>query len=128
MIQLIKAKPWEKKERWMKTKKASLIISALGLMAFFTIMISPAHAYSILVHGRENCGFTQAMRQNLNSANYRYTYYDIDRNEAAFDQMWDKIRKVDPLSTSVKLPVMDLNGQIFMRPTFEEVKQKIGPP
>jgi thioredoxin-related protein len=59
----------------MKTNKAPLIISVLGLIALCLITVSPAHAYSILVYGSEGCGYTQAMRQKLNNNKYRYTYY-----------------------------------------------------
>jgi glutaredoxin len=112
----------------MKTKKVSLVISVLGLIALCLVTVSSAHAYSILVYGRKSCGFTQTMRQNLDKNKYHYTYYDVDKNKAKLSEMWGKIHRGCPSCTSTKLPVMDLNGKVLIRPSFEEVKKKIGPP
>ncbi|MBA4391596.1 MAG: hypothetical protein C0399_11780 [Syntrophus sp. (in: bacteria)] len=112
----------------MKTKKAPLIISVLGLIALCLITVSPAHAYSILVYGKKGCGYTQTMRQKLDNNKYRYTYYDVDKNKAKSSEMWGKIHRGCPSCSSTKLPVMDLNGKILVRPSFEEVKRKIGHP
>ncbi len=112
----------------MKTKKVSLIISVLGLIVLCLVTVSPAHAYSILVYGRKSCGFTQTMRQNLDKNKYHYTYYDVEKNKAKLSEMWDKVHRGCPSCSSTRLPVMDLNGKILIRPSFEEVKKKIGPP
>ena len=112
----------------MKTKKVSLIVSVLGLIALCLVTVSPARAYSILVYGKKSCGFTQTMRQNLDKNKYHYTYYDMDKNKAKISEMWDKIHRGCPSCSSTRLPVMDLNGKILIRPSFEEVKKKIGPP
>jgi glutaredoxin len=112
----------------MKTQKVSLIISVLGLIVLCLVTVSPAHAYSILVYGRKGCGFTQIMRQNLDKNKYHYTYYDVDKNKAKSSEMWGKIHRGCPSCSSTRLPVLDLNGKILIRPSFEEVKKKIGPP
>jgi glutaredoxin len=112
----------------MKTTGAPLIISVLGLIAVCLIAVSPAHAYSILVYGTSSCGYTQAMKEKLHNNRYQYTYYDVDKNKAKLSEMWNKIHRGCPSCSGAKLPVMDINGKIFMRPSFEEVKKRIGPP
>lgn len=115
----------------MKVRKITLAASVLGIIMIGLISAIPAGAYTIIVYGTDNCGFTQAMRNDLSNAKYRFAYYDVNKDDLKNDEMWKKVRLVCPtceLSGSVKIPVMDLNGQVHIRPSFEEVKKIIGTP
>lgn len=115
----------------MKMKKATLALLVLGFIIFGFISAIPAGSYTIIVYGTEYCGYTRAMRHDLDGEKYLYSYYDVNKDESKNEEMWKKVRLVCPtceLSGSVKIPVMDLNGQVYIRPTFEEVKKIIGNP
>lgn len=115
----------------MKAKTGTLATLALGFIIFGFISAIPAGAYTIIIYGTEYCGFTQAMRHDLDSEKYRYAYYDVKKDDNKNEEMWKKVRLVCPtceLSGSVKIPVMDLNGQVYIRPSFEEVKKIVGSP
>lgn len=113
--------------------KRFITVTTLAALAFFLLGLFAAiqsHAYTILVYGLETCGYTQAMRDDLTHAKYKFTFYDV-KNDTRLEEMWAKVRTVCPLCEvqgSVKLPVLDVNGQVFIRPSFEQVKQAAGAP
>lgn len=116
----------------MKTRRMKPIaVVALGLVMLGLISVAQAQAYTILVYGRDSCGYTLAMRNFLDDNKYRYSYYDVMKDDAKLEEMWNKVDKVCPTCRnqgSVQLPVVDVSGSIFIRPTEEQVKQAAGKP
>jgi glutaredoxin len=75
----------------------------------------------VLVYGRESCGWTQQMLEELNQLGIPYQYRDVD-NEAMSDEMWTALRFAgQDTSSSVGLPVISINKQVMIRPDVTEV-------
>lgn len=80
----------------------------------------------ILVYGRPGCGFCRGMMSRLDRAKMKYTFYDVDRDKDRHREMWKKIWSVKPDTRRVGFPVMDINGKVFIRPSFEAVQKAAG--
>ncbi|MBN1531624.1 MAG: glutaredoxin family protein [Spirochaetes bacterium] len=81
---------------------------------------------SILLYGRTNCGLCRAMMSRLEGEHIQYTFVDIQNDGGHNQEMWGKIRKVQPSASSIRLPVMEINGQVMISPSWERVKDAIG--
>jgi len=76
---------------------------------------------TVLVYGRQSCGWTQQMLAELNQFGIPYQYKDVD-NDAISDEMWTVLRiSGQDTSSSVNLPVISVNKQIMIRPDVTDV-------
>lgn len=74
---------------------------------------------SVVIYGRESCGFTAALRRRLAKENIPFDYADIDVWPVNFEvagylHMWTKPR-------AVRLPIVLYDGKVVERPTNDEV-------
>ncbi len=74
----------------------------------------------VAVYGRNTCGFTSQMISNLKDRNINYKYFDIDESDIA-DTLHSRMEKVGISTRRYFLPVVDVNGKLFVRPSFNEV-------
>ena len=74
----------------------------------------------VAVYGRDRCGFTNRMLKNLKSANVNHQYHIIDEPLVA-DSIHSRMRSSGISTKRYNLPVVDVNGEISIRPDFEEV-------
>ncbi len=79
----------------------------------------------VIVYGRDNCGFTQAMRRDLDSRGFPYVYKVIDEKHA-HDEIVGRIRQ-SGLSDQFDLPAVDVNAEILLHPSSDDVARKYGP-
>jgi uncharacterized protein YkwD/glutaredoxin len=62
------------------------------------------------------------MKRNLQNNNITFTFYDVNTDSSKNREMWQKVRSVRSGSTSVRFPVMEVNGQVLISPSFNDVK------
>jgi len=74
----------------------------------------------VAVYGRNTCGFTSQMISNLRDRNINYQYFVIDERDVA-DTIHSKMETVGISTRRYLLPVVDVNGKLFVRPSFNEV-------
>jgi glutaredoxin len=79
----------------------------------------------VIVYGRDNCGFTQALRRDLDSRGVLYVYEVIDENHA-HEEIVGRIRE-SGLSEQFTLPAVDVNAEILLHPSSDDVARKYGP-
>lgn len=80
----------------------------------------------IIVYGSDTCHYCLDTKTFLNKNNIKYTYYDIDKNEKALNEMLNKLRAKKISVSDLKIPVIDKNGNIFTNNIkFEDFLNKI---
>lgn len=79
----------------------------------------------VIVYGRDNCGFTLAMRRDLESRGVPYVYKVIDAAHA-HDEIVGRIRQ-SGLNEQFTLPAVDVNAEILLHPSSDDVARKYGP-
>ena len=80
----------------------------------------------IILYGRPTCGICAALQSQLDLKKIKYTYKNIDTDTAARDEMWKKVYASSWYSGgSVGLPIVDVMGEVYMRPTIEQIEAQI---
>jgi glutaredoxin-related protein len=89
------------------------------------VVQKPAKKYPlIIVFGRDACGRTVRMKEELARHNIRYKYSDVD-NPAMNQQMWDLLSRYEFDPNDLGLPVVYVKGYVFLDPSIEDVKSQI---
>jgi hypothetical protein len=74
----------------------------------------------VVVYGRDSCGWTQKYLSDLRNEGIEAIYKSVD-NEEVCDELEPRMEKAGLDTTSYYLPVIDANGQIFIRPALNKV-------
>ncbi len=77
----------------------------------------------VMVYGRDACGITKRMRADLTRAGIPYTYKIVD-DPAVKQELHPKMKTARLNTRRYGLPVVDVNGEMMMRPRSEVVAQK----
>lgn len=95
------------------------------LIATFLFCFSFAHAYEITVYGRNSCGFTANLRNELDASKVPYAYCNIDSSGCLGQLFQVAIEFNLAVNGQVNLPVVlmvaDGYRQGFVRPTIAMV-------
>lgn len=102
-----------------------LIVISMLLCLFLN-----AGAYSIVIYGRNSCGYTTALRNSLTANSIPFTYCNIDESVQCVDDMFAVVSKYKlGNGTSVNLPVVYIkvdNAEYGLeRPSYNDVKALI---
>ena len=83
--------------------------------------ITESSRNTVLVYGRDGCGYTRRMLASLRGRNIPVTYVDLDRAEAsrAFHERFDDSGLAG--SRGYALPVVEVDGEVSMRPSPDVV-------
>jgi len=74
----------------------------------------------VVVYGRDACGLTQQCLKDLEIAGIEVIYKIVDNSEVA-DEYHPRMEKAGLDTRSYGLPVVDVNGQIFIQPEFNKI-------
>lgn len=74
----------------------------------------------IAVYGRNSCSFTKKMLKELESEGVNYHYFIVDDDSVSSD-LWPRMESSGISTRRYNLPVVDVNGNISVRPSFKEV-------
>ncbi|MFA0812924.1 glutaredoxin family protein [Microbulbifer epialgicus] len=74
----------------------------------------------VAVYGRNSCGYTMRTIAELENAGIKYTYYKIDERTVA-DSIHKKMTDYGLSTRRYLLPVVDVNGEITIRPELSEI-------
>lgn len=74
----------------------------------------------VVVYGRDRCGLTQKCQKSLREEDLSFVYENIDKKEVA-DELHARMQEAGLDTRSYGLPVVDVNGRIFIRPTLEKI-------
>lgn len=108
-----------KRSRFVQYSIMGMVIAAACMFLPFERVYS---TNSIIMYGSERCGLCMSMKRNLDRENIQYTFYDVNTDSSRNREMWQKVRSVRQGSTSVRFPVMEINGRVLISPSFRDVQ------
>ncbi len=65
----------------------------------------------IIIYGAEWCGFCHSMRQYLEKKDIKFVYKDVEKDEAAYNELMGKLGGQDSYRG---IPVTDIAGDIVL--------------
>ena len=74
----------------------------------------------VLVYGRDRCGWTQKYLKDLEAEEIEPIYEIVDKQEVS-DELHTRMEKAGLSTRSYGLPVIDVNGQLFIRPNLNKI-------
>ncbi len=77
----------------------------------------------VTVYGRDACGITKRMLKDLSRAGIPYTYKIAD-DPAVKEELHPRMKAAHLNTRKYGLPVVDVNGEMMMRPKSKVVAQK----
>lgn len=102
-----------------------ILIVALGFGVYFFVnpksqlepLFTPPY---VAIYGRAACGYTKQYLDEISGLNMRYISQDID-DPATADVLHSRMEKSGVDTSQYMLPVLDVNGRIFVRPPMDDV-------
>lgn len=100
------------------------------ILTILTTVILSFNAYpadtvpDIIVYGNEKCGYCKETMQWLNRENIDFVYRDVELYGTNQEEMFAKLEKAG-FTTTAYFPVLDVKGQILMRPKFDDIKKAL---
>ena len=77
----------------------------------------------IAVYGRDSCGFTQRTLSEIRASGANYHYFSVDDRNVA-DTLHARMESAGISTRRYNLPVVDVNGDISVRPAVSEALSK----
>ena len=74
----------------------------------------------VVVYGRDECGLTQQCLRDLEIAGIKVIYKIVDDDEVS-NELHPRMEKAGLDIRSYGLPVVEVNGQIFIRPELDKI-------
>jgi hypothetical protein len=74
----------------------------------------------VLIYGRDRCGWTQKYLKDLEAEEIEPIYEIVDKQEVS-DELHTRMEKAGLSTISYGLPVIDVNGQLFIRPNLNKI-------
>jgi glutaredoxin len=74
----------------------------------------------IAIYGRDTCGWTQKLKKELNQQGISFEYKIVDQPSVG-NELHPRMQQAGLSTSYYNLPVVDVNGRIFIRPSLERV-------
>ena len=78
----------------------------------------------VAVYGSDSCGFNKRMVKKLQLSQVNYHYFNVDDNVVA-EQLHNSMQQAGIHTKRYNLPVVDVNGDLSVRPKFSQVQQQL---
>lgn len=85
-------------------------------------MLNPGSA--IIVYGSRECIHCVRFMASLDSAGILYKFFDVEKDQNRFQEMYQKIKKND-IKGYISYPVVEINGNLYVRPDIKTVKEHL---
>ncbi|MGH1370522.1 MAG: glutaredoxin family protein [Cellvibrionaceae bacterium] len=80
----------------------------------------------VAVYGRDSCSFTQNTLRKLEQKNIKHQYFVVDSRKVA-DELHLRMQQSGLDTRRYDLPVVDISGQLIIRPSSEQIAQLYRP-
>jgi len=90
----------------------------------FTPLFPGDKVPEIIVYGNEKCGYCKETIGWLQKQNIPFIYRDVEQYGTYQEEMFNKMLRAG-LTKTAYFPVLDIKGQIIMRPKFEEITKAL---
>lgn len=113
------------------SRKAVKLFFISAIIVFYNaVSFSADTATDIILYGNEKCGYCRETIQWLEDKKIPYVYRDVESYGTFQEEMFDKLKRSGFTTTAI-FPVLDIKGQILMKPAFNDITkalagQKIG--
>jgi glutaredoxin len=78
----------------------------------------------IIVYGNEKCGYCSDTMKWLDEQKINFIYRDVELYGTFQEEMFNKLLRAG-LTKTAYFPVLDIKGQILMRPKFDDIKKAL---
>lgn len=109
----------------------SNIKSIFRIIVLFIFVLAPVSNLfpgegipEIIVYGNEKCGYCRETIAWLEEQNISFIYRDVEQYGTFQEEMFNKMLRAG-LPKTAYFPVLDIKGQIIMRPKFEDIKKAL---
>jgi len=75
---------------------------------------------SIIIYGSNSCDHCIDFKAKLDSHQLKYTFHDVEQNEAMANEMLAKTRAIN-YDGYISFPVVDVGGKLLVNPEVNEV-------
>jgi len=103
--------------------KLKLFLITVLIISFAGIQQIVAETNDIIIYSSTSCGWTKEMISFLETNKIQYIFKDLD-NENNHREMTDAVEKAF-YKSDYSYPVMNIKGQIVMRPALKDVKKAL---
>jgi len=79
----------------------------------------------VIVYGSPQCGYCVETVNELKKNKINYVFYDIDTDENKQNEAWGKLLKKYPNTEYVNFPIVDVKGDIMIRPSIKKIVKKL---
>ncbi len=110
----------------LKNHKIRLVPLFITMTLFFStiFLYSADSATDVIVYGNSKCGYCSETMQWLDGQKIPYVYRDVESYGTFQEEMFTKLENAG-FTTTAYFPVLDIRGQILMKPKFDEIKRAI---
>jgi len=81
--------------------------------------------YEVTLYGSWTCGYTRGLMDELGFYGIPYYFKDVIKNNDHNNEMWEKLKSIDYTKTNADFPVVDVNGEIMIRPKVNKVMKSL---
>ena len=75
----------------------------------------------VIMYGSVNCDHCIVFRKAMDEAHFTYEFRDAEASEEVYQELLLKIQQAN-FKGYVSFPVLDIEGQIYVKPEFSEIK------
>ena len=111
-------------------KVIQLVVFVLFLGSYNVILAqnteSTSQKKALIIYGSDDCHHCIDTKAFLKKNNIEFVFYDIDKNPEALKEMLVKLRNKNINTSSIGIPVVDKDGELFSNNgNFEEFLLKL---
>lgn len=105
-------------------KTAALFIIFPVTVFLYINLYSAETRPDIIVYGNEKCGYCKETITWLENQKINFIYRDVELYGTNQEEMFLKLKQAG-FTTTAYFPVLDVKGQILMKPDFEDIKKAL---
>ncbi len=114
----------DKMNRIYTGKLISILFISMTILLSLIVSSHTAPSSEIIVYGNDKCGYCKETIKWLEHQNIPFIYRDVETYETNQEEMFSKLKK-GGFTSAALFPVLDVNGQILMKPKFDDIKKAI---
>lgn len=98
-----------------------IFVISLATLLYGINAQSDAGSQDIIIYGNEKCGYCKEIMRQLEEEKIQFTYLDVEKYGTNQEEMFKKLTRAGFTTTAI-FPVIDVKGQILMKPKFDDIK------
>jgi glutaredoxin len=79
----------------------------------------------VIIYGSDSCGICVQLRNELDRSGIEYVFRDVNEDPRARDEALAKMADEPWYDGVFRTPVLEINGELYERPSLEEVEDAL---